>query len=203
LLCYTDNNGNTPLWLAITSKHHKIFNILYHFERVSNPYITGDLLCLAIKRNDLETLKDLLKHGLAIDSPNHEGLTALRVALAEDNVEMVKYLVTNGANIEKANLRKWKSQNMNWEELEKMVKKREVGYSISIVETPQEIQNLKDKNLKEGFRARVSIYKGHPFLRKPEAGKLISLPRTMEELKVTIGMYQNLKKKLCWKTIFN
>lgn len=131
-------------------------------------------------------MKDLLKHGLEIDSPNHEGLTPLRVALSEDNVEMVKYLVMNGANIEKANLRKWKSQKMTYEELEKMLEKREVGYSISIVETPQEIQNLKDKNTK-GIRARVSIYKGHPFRRKPEAGKLISLPRTIEELKVAIG----------------
>ncbi|KAF3331954.1 potassium channel AKT2-like isoform X1 [Carex littledalei] len=181
-----DNNGNTPLWLAITSKHHKIFNILHHFERVSNPCVTGDLLCLATKRNDLETLKDLLKHGLEIDSVNHKGLTALRVALTEDNVEMVKYLVVNGANIEKANLRKWTSQKMTWEEIEKVLEKREVGYSISIVEAPQEIQTLKDKNMKDGVRARVSIYKGHPFIRKPDAGKLISLPRTMEELKVII-----------------
>ena len=93
----------------------------------------------------------------------------------------------NGANIEKANLKKWKSQNITWEEMEKMVQKREVGYSISIHEAPQEIQNLKDKNTKDGVRARVSIYKGHPFLRKPEAGKLISLPRTMKELRVIIG----------------
>ncbi|KAJ4799479.1 potassium channel protein [Rhynchospora pubera] len=187
-----DNNENTPLWSAITSKHHKIFNILYHFARISHPYITGDLLCLATKRNDLETLKELLKHGLEIDSPNHEGLTALRVALAEDNAEMVKYLVMNGANVEKAKLSSWKSQNMTKEEIEKMLEKREVGHSISIVEAPKEIQNLRDKNKKKGVLARVSIYKGHPFLGKPEAGKLITLPRTMEELKITIGEKLNI-----------
>ncbi|KAJ3677990.1 hypothetical protein LUZ60_001793 [Juncus effusus] len=187
-----DVYGNTPLWLAITSKHHKIFNILYHFARVSNPNVAGDLLCTATKKQDLETLKELLKHGLNIDSINHEGLTALNIALVDDNVKMIKYLVMNGANVENADLKGWKSQKMAREEIEEMLEKREVGYSISVLETPHEIEKLKELDRKEEKFVRVSIYKGHPLLRKPEAGKLISLPKTMEELQDVIGEKLNI-----------
>ena len=49
-----DAQGNTALWNAIAARHHKIFNILYHFAHVSTPHAGGDLLCLAARRGDVE-----------------------------------------------------------------------------------------------------------------------------------------------------
>ncbi|WOL11933.1 potassium channel AKT2 [Canna indica] len=100
-----DMDGNTPLWDAIAAKHHKIFNLLHQCACVSNPNTSVDLLCLAAKRNDLSTMKERLKHGLSIDFENHEGLTALQIALAGNHDDMVNLLVMNGASIEKANLK--------------------------------------------------------------------------------------------------
>ncbi|XP_073000464.1 potassium channel AKT2 [Typha latifolia] len=193
-----DIYGNTALWLAITAKHHKIFSILFHFASMSNPHVRGDLLCLAAKRNDLTTLKELLKYGLDIDSEDHEGLTSLQVALAEDHVEMVQFLLLNGASIEKVNLNVWKTTKMTQEDLQELIQKREVGYPISILEIPKELKktrpigekcHMRTPSTRDGFHPRVSLYRGHPLLRNPcsEAGKLISLPNTMEELKGIIG----------------
>ncbi|XP_020704061.2 potassium channel AKT2-like, partial [Dendrobium catenatum] len=99
-----DKDGNTALWLAITTKHKRIFNLLYHFACTSNPNAGGELICLAAKRNDLSTIKEILKQGLNIDSTNYEGLTALEVALAEKQVEVARFLIMNGANIENVNI---------------------------------------------------------------------------------------------------
>ena len=63
-----DINGNTALWDATSSKHNSILWILYHCASLSDPYTAADLLCTAAKRNDLTVMKELLKHGLNIDS---------------------------------------------------------------------------------------------------------------------------------------
>nr|XP_010930758.2 LOW QUALITY PROTEIN: potassium channel AKT2-like [Elaeis guineensis] len=191
-----DMDGNTPLWIAITAKHHKIFNLLYRCACISNPNIGGNLLCLAAKRNDLSTVKELLKHSLNMDSENHEGLTALQVALAENHEEIIRFLVMNGANIEKAGL-SGEQRKMKHHLLEEMVHKREVGYPITVLELPSETKQIKVSGEQGhmlnweriGHCPRVSVYKGHPLLRIPssEAGKLISLPSTMKELKNIIG----------------
>lgn len=187
-----DMDGNTPLWLAITAKYHKIFSLLYHHACISNPNTGGDLLCLAAKRNDLSTMKELLKHGLNMDSENHEGLTALQVALAENHEEIVRFLVMNGANIEKADKNGRGTNKMKHHLLEEMVQQREVGCPITVLDFPRESKQRKasrEQNHKlnwerNGHCPRVSVYKGHPLQRisSSEAGRLISLPRTMKEL---------------------
>ncbi|KAF2319843.1 hypothetical protein GH714_019586 [Hevea brasiliensis] len=76
-----DVNGNTALWEALSSKHQSVFRILYHFAKISDPHTAGDLLCTAAKQNDLTITKELLKHGLNVDtksprknsSPNSNG----------------------------------------------------------------------------------------------------------------------------------
>ncbi|KAH0469547.1 hypothetical protein IEQ34_001105 [Dendrobium chrysotoxum] len=191
-----DKDGNTALWLAITTKHKRIFNLLYHFACTSNPNAGGELICLAAKRNDLSTMKEILKQGLNIDSTNYEGLTALEVALAEKHVEVARFLIMNGANIENVNIHG--RDAMPKSELEEMVKKREIGYPITIFEAPEVFKEKMiygddGESVKWRERSvicpRASVYRGHPMLRNPtsEAGKLINLPSTMEQLKDIIG----------------
>ncbi|KAL0365043.1 UNVERIFIED_CONTAM: Potassium channel AKT2/3 [Sesamum angustifolium] len=45
-----DFNGNTALWDAIAAKHHSVFKILYHWASISDPYVAGDLLCMAARK---------------------------------------------------------------------------------------------------------------------------------------------------------
>ncbi|XXG73616.1 hypothetical protein AAC387_Pa07g2506 [Persea americana] len=195
-----DMNGNTPLWDAIAAKHHSIFTLLYPFTRVSNPNISGDLLCLAAKRNDLSTMMELLKHGLNIDSKTQEGLTALQIAFTEMHVSVVNFLVMNGANVDNFYPYGKTTTEMAYIDqgrfpfsiLEEMMQKREVGHQVTVLESPREppsvLRKQEDASIwrrNDGFLPRVSIYKGHPLLRNSfsEAGKLIRLPSSIEELK--------------------
>ncbi|RCV17597.1 hypothetical protein SETIT_3G233000v2 [Setaria italica] len=207
-----DAQGNTALWHAVAAGHHKIFNILYHFARVSSPRAGGDVLCLAARRNDVGALRELLKLGLDVDSEDHDGATALRVAMAEGHADAARFLIMNGASVDKAGLDDDDGSGsssgsgaarlaMSPGELRELLKKRELGHQITIIDSPAVVPDgggssrhrrqgrFQQSTSSDSARwPRVSIYKGHPFLRNhsSEAGKLINLPGTMEEFKAII-----------------
>ncbi|XP_048540001.1 potassium channel AKT2 [Triticum urartu] len=205
-----DAQGTTALWHAIAARHHKVFSNLYHVARVSNPRAGGDLLCLAARRGDVDTLRELLKHGLDLDSEDHDGATALRVALSEGQADVARFLVMNGASVDKASLddddgSAPRQTTVSAGELRELVKMREVGHPITIYDSPASTVTAASSSsgeLRQGrfpipgstrpdstHWPRVSIYKGHPFVRNhsSEAGKLINLPATMEGFKTIIG----------------
>lgn len=193
-----DMNGNTALWEAISSKHHSIFRILYHCTAISDPYTAGDLLCTAAKRKDMSVMEELVKYGLNVDSKDRHGRTAIEIAMAENNVEMVNILVMNGSDVVGANTCEFSSTNLN-----DMLQKREIGHRITVHDdnsTQNEVLlkkleiidfEAKEGKSKGGNCQRVSIYRGHPLVRKQaccmEAGRLIKLPNSLEELKKIAG----------------
>lgn len=189
-----DVNGNTALWEAIAAKHHSTFRVLYHWASVSDPYIAGDLLCTATRKNDLTVMKELLKHGLQVDSKDRDGSTAIHVALEENLEDMVKLLLMNGAEIN-AKL-KYKLSTMN---LSDMLQKREVGHRVMVPDTTDEVaqkwceqeKKHNSESTRDQMSFRVSIYRGHPVIRRrthcSEPGKLIRLPNSLAELKIIAG----------------
>ncbi|KAK7246870.1 hypothetical protein RIF29_41740 [Crotalaria pallida] len=192
-----DNNGNTALWDAITSKHYSIFRILYQLAALSDPHIAGDLLCTAAKRNDVTLINELLKQGLNIDSKDHHGITPIQIAMEQNHVDMVELLVMNGADISDID----HSHELSASTLSEMLKKREIGHLINVQEAlPSEVVlsgRHQEDNKEHVWRrsnglkfSRVSIYRGHPIVRREkgvmEAGKLIRLPDSFEEL-ITIA----------------
>ncbi|MED6207356.1 RAC-beta serine/threonine-protein kinase [Stylosanthes scabra] len=191
-----DVNGNTALWDAISSKHYSIFRILYQLAALSDPHLPGDLLCTAARRNDLAVMKELLKLGLNVNSKDHQGMSAIQVAMQENHVDMVEFLVMNGAdtNGECAYTNGFSALTLN-----EMMQKREVGHQINVNEAissefvlekkHQEEQKNKSSN---GFNyPRISIYRGHPIHGRGkgsmEPGKLIRLPDSLEDLKTIAG----------------
>lgn len=191
-----DINGNTALWDAIASKHYSIFRVLYQLAALSNPQTAADLLCTAAKRNDLTVMSELLKQGLNIDSKDHHGITAIQIALEENHVDMVQLLVMNGADVAGIHTHEFSASTLS-----EMLQKREIGHPITVNEAiPSEVV-LRGRHEEEqehiwgrsnGIRClRVSIYRGHPIVRKEkgfmEAGKLIKLPDSLEELKTIAG----------------
>ncbi|KAJ4824150.1 RAC-beta serine/threonine-protein kinase [Turnera subulata] len=192
-----DDNDNTALWEAISSKHHSIFRILYHFSIISDPHTAGDLLCTAAKRNDLMVMKELLKHGLNVDSKDRQGKTAVQVAMAENHADIVNLLVMNGADVTEDNVSDFSSTNLS-----DILQKREIGHRITVpdVLTDNEIllkrhngeQECKSWGKSNGPNCiRVSIYRGHPVERREtnskEAGRLIRLPNSLDEIKTIAG----------------
>ncbi|KAK8668602.1 hypothetical protein V6N13_106052 [Hibiscus sabdariffa] len=178
-----DMNGNTALWDAISSKHHSIFRILYHCASISDRFTTGDLLCTAAKRNDLAVMQELLKQGLNVDAKDRSGLTALQVAMKEKHNQMVNLLVMNGADIINANIYEFSPSTLN-----EMLQKREIGQQITGTDSTSPSTKLGAGNQvgKSLEHPRVSIYNGHPMIRKEshcmETGKLIRLPDSLVEL---------------------
>ncbi|KAK4476850.1 hypothetical protein RD792_016012 [Penstemon davidsonii] len=185
-----DLNGNTALWDAIEAKHHTIFKTLYHWASISDPYVAGDLLIMAARRNDLTVMKELLKHGLYVDSKDRHGLSAIEVASTENYMDMVKFLVVNGSEANEKVMDKLSSINLS-----EMLKKREVGHRIVMPETLDEgVFSTKEKEQRVGESSilwRISIYRGHPLKRREnscsEAGRLIKLPDSVVELKRIAG----------------
>lgn len=193
-----DLTGNTAIWDAIAAKHHSIFQILYHWACISDPYIAGDLLCTAARKNDTDVMKELLKHGLHVDSKDRHGMTALEVATTENLADMVKFLLMNGADVNDNIRQKISSLNLN-----EMLQKREIGQRIIVSDTIREdaIRGHEDEHdcfqgsFKEArsssLSIRVSLYRGHPVFRRDtnctEPGKLIRLPKSLAELKSIAG----------------
>ncbi|KAJ0743843.1 putative cyclic nucleotide-binding domain, potassium channel, voltage-dependent, EAG/ELK/ERG [Helianthus annuus] len=193
-----DVDGNTALWDAIASNHHSIFRLLFHAASISDPFTAGELLCTAAKRNDLTVMKGLLKHGLVVDSKDHHGSTAMQIAVSENNIEMVKLLVMNGADVNDHTIR----NQIPEENLMDFLEKREVGHRIVMLEQVQEPVVEKAGWREEAekgilgktqvqFAGRVSIYKGLPMVRRKigctDAGKLIKMPNSVMELKIIAG----------------
>ncbi|KAF9685017.1 hypothetical protein SADUNF_Sadunf03G0010500 [Salix dunnii] len=196
-----DINGNTALWEAISSKHHSIFRILYHYASISDQHTAGDLLCTAAKQNNLMVMKELLKQGLDIDSKDRHGRTALQVAMEENHGrDMVNLLVMNGADVAEANT----THEFSSTSLNEMLQNREIGHQIMVpdvlttndqlllkrCEREQECPSCcKSKGSSDCIR--VSIYRGHPMVRRQtccvEAGRLIKLPNSLDELKSIAG----------------
>lgn len=202
-----DINGNTALWDAIASKHHSIFRILYQLTCLSDPQTGGDLLCTAAKRNDLTVMNELLKQGLNIDSKDHHGMTATKVAMAENHVEMLQLLIMNGADVSEI-----PSHNFSDSDLNEMLRKRETGHRIIVHEAaPSESVVRGDEDEQEEEQSwgrscessfpRVSLYRGHPVNRRhencKEPGRLIRFPDSLEELKRIAGtsLSSSLAKK--------
>ncbi|KAG2627328.1 hypothetical protein PVAP13_3KG124349 [Panicum virgatum] len=207
-----DAQGGTALWHAVAAGHHRISNILYHFARVSSPRAGGDVLCLAARRNDVGALRELLRLGVDADAEDHDGATALRAAVAEGHADAARFLIMNGASVDKAGLDDGGGSGpggarltMSPVELRELLRKRELGHQITILNPPAVVpvngEGSSSGHSRQGRfpsasppdsarwpRPRVSIYKGHPFARtqSSDAGKLIHLPGTMEELRAII-----------------
>ncbi|MCL7040459.1 hypothetical protein MKW94_028362, partial [Papaver nudicaule] len=188
-----DKYGNTPTWDAISNKHHPIFRILYHCSSISNSSTAGDLLCLAAKRNDLSTMKELLTHGLNVDSKNRQHFTAIQIAMMEKHVDMINLLLLNGATIDKVD-------NLS-DEL--MAPGQDLAaYQARVLDAVPpdarpEMLSRKKERIQENscagvaYPSRVTIHKGHPVVRKnnccTEAGRVIRLPSSIEGLKIIAG----------------
>lgn len=192
-----DLDGNTAMWYAIAAKHHSTFRLLFHWASISDPHVAGDLLATAAKKNDIQVMEELLKHGLHVDSIGRDGSTAIQVAIAGNNIDMVKFLLANGASVDedlkpKLSSHKWK-KIMQKLDPEKCITTRQDEDDFSCYDEEKGHHWGCFNASSSGSRGslRVSIYRWHPVIRRDtccsEPGRLILLPRSLEELKRIAG----------------
>ncbi|CAA0838553.1 Potassium channel AKT1 [Striga hermonthica] len=96
-----DLEGNVPLWDAILGKHEAVIEVLVDNGATLSSGDVGQFACFATEENNIELLKEIVRFGGNIALPNSAGTTALHKAVAEDKVEIVRFLMENGADVDK------------------------------------------------------------------------------------------------------
>ncbi|KAL8111822.1 hypothetical protein AgCh_019501 [Apium graveolens] len=154
-----DVEGNTAMWDAIAAKHHSIFRILYHWASISDPCTAGYLLTTDARRNDVAVMKELLKHGLVVDSKDCHGLTHIQIAMEENHSEMGELLVMNGADVNTEDVHKSNNKVLSSLNLDEMLQKREVGHQISMLDSVVDkriVKKLEDEDPAEEIKKEKS-----------------------------------------------
>jgi len=97
---YTDLDGSIPLWEAMIGGHKSVKKIL--IDKGADIFCAdaGHLACSAVDKNSIELLKELKELGVDVTKPGMSGMTALHKAVSDGNVEMVKFLLDVGAEVD-------------------------------------------------------------------------------------------------------
>ncbi|XP_019189929.1 PREDICTED: potassium channel AKT1-like isoform X2 [Ipomoea nil] len=102
-----DSEGIVPLWDAITEKHGAVITLLIDNGATLSSGDVAHFACSAVEQANLELLKDFVKYGGDPTLLNSLGTTALHMAVSEENVEIVKFLVEQGADVDKPDVHGW------------------------------------------------------------------------------------------------
>nr|ADA79674.1 shaker-like potassium channel 1 [Populus euphratica] len=96
-----DSDGNVPLWEAMLGGHEAVAVLLIQNGASIRHGDVGHFACTAAEKNNLNLLNEIVRYGGDVTSPRNNGITALHVAVCEDNAEIVRFLLDQGADIDK------------------------------------------------------------------------------------------------------
>lgn len=95
-----DSEGNVPLWDAILGQHEAVIKVLSENGATLSSGDVGQFSCSAAEQNNTDLLQKIISFGGDVTLPSH-GTTALHKAVAQDNVQICKFLIENGADSDK------------------------------------------------------------------------------------------------------
>ena len=98
---HADSDGNVPLWEAMLGGHEAVAKLLIQNGASIHHGDVGHFACTAAEKNNLNLLNEIVRYGGDVTSPRNNGITALHVAVCEDNAEIVRFLLDQGADIDK------------------------------------------------------------------------------------------------------
>ncbi|CAK9176309.1 unnamed protein product [Ilex paraguariensis] len=102
-----DSEGHVPLWDALLGRHESVINLLVENGATISSGDVGQFACFAVEQSNLDLLKDIIRHGGDVTMLNNMGTTALHTAISEENAEIVKFLVEQGADIDRPDVHGW------------------------------------------------------------------------------------------------
>ncbi|XP_010325113.1 potassium channel AKT1-like [Solanum lycopersicum] len=102
-----DSEGNVPLWDAMVGKHEAVIKLLVDNGAKISSGDVGQFASFAVEQGSLDLLKEIIKYGGDVTLLNSLGTTALHTAISEENAEIVKFLLEQGADIDKADVHGW------------------------------------------------------------------------------------------------
>ncbi|CAN4094340.1 unnamed protein product [Withania somnifera] len=137
-----DSEGNVPLWEAIMGKHETLIQLLIDNGAKLSAGDVGHFACVAVEQNNLNLLKDIVRYGGDVTLPKINGSSALHVAVCEGNIEMVKYLLDRGANVDQPDDHNWTPRDLaeqqGHEDIKELFESREVMRTRSVDPIPEE-----------------------------------------------------------------
>ncbi|XWS73082.1 hypothetical protein CRYUN_Cryun02cG0095200 [Craigia yunnanensis] len=116
-----DNNGRTALHIAASSGSDHCVVLLLEYGADPNIRDNGAMLskgdvgqfaCSAVEQNNLNLLKDIVKYGGDVRQPKNNGTAAIHAAICEGNIEMVRFLLEKGADIDAKDTHGWTARAM-------------------------------------------------------------------------------------------
>ncbi|KAJ0260291.1 Ankyrin repeat-containing domain-containing protein [Hirschfeldia incana] len=107
-----DAEGNIPLWEAMVEGHEKVVKVLLEHGATIEAGDVGHFACTAAEQGNLKLLKEIVLHGGDVTRPRATGTSALHAAVCEGNIEMVKYLLEQGADVNKQDMHKWTAKDL-------------------------------------------------------------------------------------------
>lgn len=102
-----DSEGNVPLWDAILGNHEPVIRVLIDNGATLSMGDIGQFACYAAEQNNLDLLKEIIKYDGDVTLLSSLGTTAMHTAISEENVEIVKFLIEQGADIDKPDAHGW------------------------------------------------------------------------------------------------
>ncbi|KAL6331118.1 hypothetical protein AAG906_009546 [Vitis piasezkii] len=107
-----DSEGVVPLWEAMVGGHESVIQLLVDNGANINSGDVGHFACTAAELKNLNLLKQIVHYGGDVTQPNNTGNTALHAAVCEENIEMVKFLLDQGADIDRTNDHGWTPRDL-------------------------------------------------------------------------------------------
>ncbi|CAN0877633.1 Potassium channel AKT6 [Linum grandiflorum] len=101
-----DSEGNVPLWDALLAKHDNVIKLLADNGATLSLADIGPFALIAVEHNDLNLLKEIVHYGGEVTSTS-KGTTALHSAVSQANVEIVKFLLDQGADVDIPDANGW------------------------------------------------------------------------------------------------
>ncbi|KAM3216182.1 potassium channel AKT1 isoform X1 [Capsicum annuum] len=137
-----DSEGNVPLWEAIMGKREPVIQLLIDNGAKLSAGDVGHFACVAVEQNNLNLLKDIVRYGGDVTLPKMNGSSALHVAVCEGNIEIVKYLLDRGANIDQPDEHNWTPRDLaeqqGHEDIKELFESTSVMRTRSVDPIPEE-----------------------------------------------------------------
>ncbi|KAF5177803.1 Potassium channel akt1 [Thalictrum thalictroides] len=107
-----DSEGKIPLWEAIVGGYENVIRLLTDNGASLCLGDSGQFACTAAEQNSLDLLENIVRYEGDVTMPKSDGYTALHVAVTEGNVEIVKFLLNHGADIDKFSNDNWSPRSL-------------------------------------------------------------------------------------------
>ncbi|KAK4793241.1 hypothetical protein SAY86_023676 [Trapa natans] len=107
-----DSEGNIPLWDAIMGEHKPVIKLLVDNGAMISAGDVGSYACTAIEQNKLGVLMEIVNCGGDVTLSTNSGTTPLHVAVSEGSAEIVRFLLDQGANIDRPDIHGWTPRNL-------------------------------------------------------------------------------------------